>query len=75
MEPELVISRVFGVRPSDVSDETRNADVEAWDSLGHMTLVVELESEYGVSFSADEVLQMTSVGAIKRVLGERGVAW
>jgi acyl carrier protein len=69
------VSRVFGLPPQSVNDETSNTRVRSWDSLAHVTLVLEMESTYGVCFSVEETLQMTNVGAIKRVLSGRGVRW
>jgi acyl carrier protein len=48
-------------------------NVPAWDSLNHVTLILELEGAFGVSFAAEEALGMTDVGAIKRVLRTHGV--
>jgi acyl carrier protein len=75
MTPEAVVGKVFGVDPRQVTDTTSGQTLEPWDSLGHVTLVLELEATYGLSFSAEETLQMTDVGAIKRVLRDRGAAW
>ena len=75
MPPEAVIARVFGVSPDRITDKTSNETLPEWDSLGHITLVIELEATYGVSLSAEETLTLTSVPAIKRLLGERGVSW
>jgi len=75
MAPESVVARVFGLPRGAVSDGTSNTTVAAWDSLNHVTLVLELETAYGVSFSAEETLAMIDVGAIKRVLRTHGVAW
>jgi acyl carrier protein len=75
MAPEAVVARVFGMTRASVSDATSNATVPEWDSLNHVTLVLELETAYGVSFSAEETLAMTDVGAIKRVLQSHGVRW
>ena len=75
MIPESVVARVFGVPRHSVTDQTSNTTLEAWDSLNHVTLIMELESEYGVSFSAEETLTMTNVGTIKQVLQTHGVEW
>lgn len=75
MAPESVIARVFGLARREVNDATSNTTVSAWDSLSHVTLILELESSYGVSFSAEETLTMTDVGTIKRVLQTHGVSW
>lgn len=75
MSPENVIAQAFGVDPSQIGDATSSENVDGWDSLGQITLIIELESAYGVSFSPEEAMTMTSVAAIKRVLGAHGAAW
>jgi acyl carrier protein len=73
MAPESVVARVFGVARSSVNDSTSNTVVGAWDSLNHVTLILELEAAYGISLSAEEALTMTDVGRIKQVLRSHGV--
>jgi len=75
MKPEDVLARVFSVPAAELRDSTSNRTLPAWDSLGHMTLILELEATYGVSFSADEALKMNDLGAIKALLRERGITW
>ena len=75
MAPEAVLSKVFNVSERDLSDATSNRSLAAWDSLGHVTLVLELEAAYGVSLSAADTLEMTDLGSLKRVLRRRGAAW
>jgi acyl carrier protein len=75
MAPESIVARVFGLPRRSVNDETSNTTVDAWDSLNHVTLVLELEAAYGVSFAAEDALTMTDVGAIKRALRAQGVDW
>lgn len=75
MTPEDVVSKVFGVERRAVTDATSNATLAEWDSLAHMTLVVELEATYGLSLSAEDALQLTSVADIKRVLQRHGARW
>lgn len=70
---EQVVAQVFGLHPSQVTDATSNQNTAEWDSLGHVTLIMELESRYGVSISAEEMLTLTSVGALKRRLAEWGI--
>ena len=75
MTPEEVVAKVFGVPVAEVAESTSNRTLPAWDSLGHMVLVVELESTYGISFSADDTLRMTDVKTIKDILRAQGAAW
>jgi acyl carrier protein len=75
MAPEAVVARVFGLPRRSITDATSNTTVDAWDSLNHVTLILELEETYGVSLPAEDALSMTDVGAIKRVLRNHGVEW
>ena len=75
MSPESVVANVFDYDVAKISDATSSESIPTWDSLGQITLLIELESAYGVSFSAEEALGMSDVGAIKRMLRERGVTW
>ncbi len=75
MTPEAVIAQVFGCAPSTLDDASSPETIGEWDSLGHVTLVIALEAEYGVSFSPEETVALSDVGAIKHALRSRGVQW
>jgi citrate synthase len=75
MSPEMIVGRVFGVNVNSLTDTTSNRSLKEWDSLAHMTLIVELEAVYGIVLSAEDALTMTDVGSIKRLLHARGVTW
>ena len=75
MIPEQIVGTVFGLDPSGIDDETSTRSVAAWDSIGHVTLVLELESAFAVALSAEDAAEMTDVRAIKRVLARHGVQW
>ena len=64
-----VFDRVFGL---DRIDETVSVlSYEPWDSMAHITLMLELESEFAVQFSTDEAIEMTSVPEILAALAAR----
>lgn len=48
-------------------------DIEQWDSIGHMTLVAEIENEFDVMFSTEEVVNLSSYDAALGMVEERGV--
>lgn len=75
MRPEEVLAKVFGVDPYELEEGTSNTTLAEWDSLGHVTLIMEIEATYGVSLSPEDTLAMTDLGAIKRILAERGASW
>lgn len=35
-------------------------DVELWDSVGHMTLIANLEEEFDIMFETDDIIDLSS---------------
>ena len=70
---EEVISSVLGVSPQSLSDESSIENVEAWDSLRQLSILLALESAYGITITADQALDMNSISAIKALLDKHGV--
>ena len=68
------MATVLQIPPTTVTDDLAMKDVETWDSLKHMELIVSLETTFGLELSFDEIVAMQTVSEIKRVLKQRGVA-
>lgn len=45
-----------------LSDEMTAADVDEWDSLSHIRLIVAVEQHFGVSFTSPEIARLENVG-------------
>lgn len=45
-----------------LTDETTADNVEEWDSLSHVQLVVALEKAFGIKFTSREILSWDNVG-------------
>ena len=67
-----IFEKVFSVEVAEFSPDLTPEDVLRWDSLGHMTLVMDLEDEFGVHFEVDEITEMTSAGKIIEMLQAKG---
>ena len=70
----ILLADLLQVPVAEITDDLEMKDVEAWDSLKHMELVVSLEETFGIQLTFDEIVAMQSVGEIKRVLRGREVA-
>ncbi len=55
---------IFHLQPGDVGSETQFGELPQWDSMGHMDLMVALESKYGIEISAETISQLISIPAI-----------
>jgi acyl carrier protein len=57
---------------TDVS-RVRQLAVESWDSLAHVSLMLAIEGEFGVTIDIADQIALTSVPAIRLYLEERGL--
>ena len=69
---QSLLADVFGVRESEITPETVKDDVESWDSLKQMDLVMSLERAYELTLDIQDIVAMTSVAAIAQVLRDKG---
>lgn len=51
-----------------VTEETTSEDIEDWDSLTHITLISEIEGEFGFKFAMKDVLGMKDVGEMLDII-------
>lgn len=65
---ESVLAETFGVKEADLAPELKMEEAEWWDSLSHMEMIADLESEYGFEFTSDEITQMTSIAAVVQIV-------
>ena len=52
----------------ELYDEMSADNLEEWDSLASMSLVIKIEKKFAIKFEFDDVIQMDSLGAVKRVV-------
>jgi len=63
MEEKIIkiASDLFGEK---VALDTKIGDIDAWDSLGQINLFIAIESELGLSFDPDDVIENNSIEKI-----------
>jgi acyl carrier protein len=57
-----------------VSPELTADDVDEWDSLTHIRLVMAIEKSFGLKFSAAEVEQLRNVGDLVTLIDAKKAA-
>ena len=72
---EEVIGSVLGVSPESLLDDSSIENVQAWDSLRQLSILLALESAYGITITTEQALEMNSISAIKAVLAKHGVEY
>jgi acyl carrier protein len=78
MERNDIMSRVQEVFRDELelddlvlTDETTADDVEEWDSLSHVQLVVALEKAFNIKFTSREILSWDNVGDLVDCIGKK----
>jgi acyl carrier protein len=66
-----VFQDVFDDESITVNDATTANDIEDWDSLEHINLVVAVEQKFGIKFNMGEVNSFKDVGAMVDTIMER----
>jgi len=73
---EPIFRQVFDDEAITLQRETTSDDIEEWDSLTHMNLVVALELRFKIKFALGELQKLKNVGEmldlINRKLGKLG---
>jgi acyl carrier protein len=63
-----ILSKVLLLDRDKIKDDLKRKDFEPWDSMAHLVIVSEIENEFGMFFEDEEVVNLWTVGDIKRVL-------
>ena len=67
-----IVSEVFEIPEDSLTLETSRDDIDAWDSLGHLNLIMSIEKAFKVKFKTEEVEKFETIGDIQSKLQELG---
>ena len=59
-----IFRTVFDDDDIEIAPEMTANDVDGWDSLSHVNLIVSIESEFKITFSHKELLTFKNVGSL-----------
>ena len=62
---------VFDDETLDINDSTNSSDIEDWDSLEHISLVVSMEKEFDLKFDLKEVNKLANVGEMVDLIASK----
>lgn len=60
----IVFQDVFDDPGIQVRDDMTAEDIEGWDSVAHITLILSVEEAFGVRLNAAEIGKLSNVGAM-----------
>ena len=66
-----VFQDVFDDETIHVNDNTTADDIEDWDSLEHIGLIVAIERKFNIKFNMGEITALKNVGEMVDIIMER----
>ena len=66
-----VFRRVFDNDAIAIYDEMTANEVEEWDSLTHINLIMEIEDEFNLKFTVDDIVDLKNVGEMIRLIEDK----
>jgi len=66
-----IMSDILEVSLDNINEDSSPDNIEQWDSLSHIKLVMAIEAEFEVKLSPEDMTDMLSVKLIKIILEQK----
>ena len=66
-----IFREVFDDEDIVIAPELTANDIDGWDSLSHVNLIVTIESRFGIRFSQKELLTFKNVGDLLNCIASK----
>ena len=66
----VIFKELFEIN-EDTAKNLHYQDIDAWDSVGHMTLIAEIEDKFGIDMEADDIIYFESFEIGQKLLSEK----
>ena len=70
---QQAIAATLKVSASKITEDTRDEDIAAWDSLGHVNLMMTLEQTFDIMLDVEDFARLNSVPAILEYMKKQGI--
>ena len=67
-----VFQEVFDDETIEVNDDTTSEDIDDWDSIEHINLIVAVEEEFSIKIPMGKVVTMKNVGEMADIILQLG---
>jgi acyl carrier protein len=68
-----VFIETFNLEKDYISADLEYNSIPAWDSVGHMSMVAQLEETFDVMLEMDEIIDFSSFNKGIEILGKHGI--
>ena len=68
-----LLAKILEVPPGSLNDESSPENIPSWDSFNGLLIANELEKEFQLKFTIEEIVDVKNVGDIKKHLRNHGI--
>jgi len=62
---------ILEVSPDQITPQSSSENIETWDSVHHLNLILAFEQEFGIQLEPEEIDQMNNVERITTILAQK----
>lgn len=67
----ITFREVFGDDKIEIKDTTSAADIDGWDSIQHINLILATEAAFNVTFTTAEIEKLSGVGQFVDLIAQK----
>lgn len=64
----LLVAKILNIDVNLINEDLSPIDIESWDSLKHMSILMALEEEFNLTLSDEEMVSVGCVGDLLRLV-------
>lgn len=66
-----IVANVCDTEPANITEETTIGDFAGWDSMGHLTILSNVEEEFDINFEPEEMMDLEDVSDIIKAVNDK----
>ena len=66
-----ILADVLELSKEQIDETITMENVDTWDSLRHMEIMLAIEGKFGIQFEPDELVDMTTYSDIKTLVNDK----
>lgn len=71
LEVQEIFREVFDDEEIVLTEEMSSADLEDWDSIEHINIVLQLEQHFGIKVDMGEMVELNTIGNIVNIIEKK----
>ena len=68
-----IFAEGLGINEDVVTDDLTYQSIKQWDSVGHMALIVAIETKFDIMMDTDDIIDMSSFAKAKEIVQKYGI--